>query len=62
MALKSEKGRLQAEGVAKIFELRTTKHPYTGRPWTYQQIAHEMGVCVSTVYNAVKGKTHAGRR
>lgn len=60
MALKSDKGRLQPEGVEKIFRLRKEKHPKTGCRWTYQQIAVEMGVCLSTVYNVLKGKTHAG--
>jgi transcriptional regulator with XRE-family HTH domain len=61
MALKSEKGRLQAEGIEKIKRLRKENHPTTGRPWTYQQIAVEMGVCLSTVYNILKGKTHGGK-
>jgi hypothetical protein len=58
MALKSPKGRLQPEGVEKIFRLRNESNPATGRPWTYQQIATEMCVCMSTVYNVLKGKTH----
>lgn len=58
MALKSEKGRLQPEGIEKIFRLRGELHQHTGKCWTYQQIAIEMGVCLSTVYNVLKGKTH----
>jgi len=58
MALKSEKGRLQPEGVGRIKKLREEQHPATGKKWTYQQIAVEMGVCLSTVYNVLKGKTH----
>lgn len=60
MALKSEKGRLTPDGVARIFELRAQNNPKSGEPWTYQQIAADLEVCVSTVYNVLKGKTHAG--
>lgn len=58
--LKSAKGRLLEAGVARIFKLRTETHPTTGKPWTYQQIASELGVSMSTVYNVVKEKTHKG--
>lgn len=58
--LKSEKGRLLEEGVARIHKLRGEKHPQTGRRWTYQQIATEMGVSMSTVYNVLTERTHKG--
>jgi hypothetical protein len=56
--LKSPKGRLNEKGVARVFQLRKEKHPKTGRRWTYQQIAEELEVCQSTIYNILKGKTH----
>jgi hypothetical protein len=62
MALKSEKGRLTDEGVERVFKLRTEKNPETGERWTYLQIAVELGVTQSTVYNILKGKTHGRRK
>lgn len=52
--LKSLKGRLTADGVARIRELRAA-----GK--TYQAIAEEMKVCLTTVYNVCKQRTHADR-
>ena len=52
--LKSEKGRLTADGVARIHELRA-------KGQTYQEIATTLRVCMTTVYNVLKGKTHAGK-
>ncbi len=54
MSLKSEKGRLTPEGVAHIRKLRAA-----GK--TYQAIAEEMKVCLTTVYNVCKQVTHAER-
>jgi len=59
MALKSLKGRLTPEGVERIKNLRNSANPKTGKAWTYQQIAAELDVCLSTVYSVLKGKTHA---
>jgi transcriptional regulator with XRE-family HTH domain len=58
--LKSEKGRLLPEGVVRVFKLREEKNPKTGKRWTYQQLAQEMGVSVSTIYNVLTEKTHRG--
>lgn len=52
--LKSEKGRLTADGVAKIRELRA-------QGMTYQAIAEELKVCLTTVYNVCKARTHGKR-
>lgn len=57
MALKSEKGRLTPEGVAKIRELRE-QDP---QKWTYQALAAELDVCLTTIYNVCKRKTHGKR-
>lgn len=51
---KSPKGRLTAEGVERVRELREQ-----GK--TYQQIAEELQVCMTTVYNVCKGRTHGQR-
>ncbi len=58
--LKSQKGRLLEDGVARIFRLREEKHPDTGRRWTYQQIASALDVSMSTVYNVLTERTHKG--
>ncbi len=58
--LKSAKGRLLEDGVTRIQALREQNHPSTGKRWTYQQIAAEMGVSMSTVYNVLTEKTHKG--
>ena len=52
--LKSEKGRLTQAGVARVRELRAQ-----GK--TYQAIAEEMKICLTTVYNVCKQRTHAKR-
>lgn len=57
MALKSEKGRLTPDGVARIRELRA-EDP---KKWTYQALAVELGVCLTTVYNVCKARTHGKR-
>jgi len=54
MALKTLKGRLTADGVSRIRELRAA-----GK--TYQAIAEEMKICLTTVYNVCKERTHAKR-
>lgn len=54
MAYKSEKGRLTPDGVARVRELRAA-----GR--TYQQIATELDVCMTTIYNVCKRRTHGKR-
>jgi hypothetical protein len=53
--LKTDKGRLTAEGVAHIRALRTADP----KKWTYQALAAELGVCLTTVYNVCKQRTHA---
>jgi len=50
--LKTLKGRLTPDGVARIRQLRAE-----GK--TYQAIAEEMKVCLTTIYNVCKQKTHA---
>lgn len=30
-----------------------------GKQMSYQKIAQEMGVCITTVYNVLTGRTHA---
>jgi hypothetical protein len=57
MALKSEKGRLTADGVAHIRKLRADDPV----KWTYQALAAELGVCLTTVYNVCKERTHGKR-
>lgn len=52
--LKTKKGRLTPDGAARIRELRSQ-----GR--TYQQIAEELRVCLTTVYNCCKHRTHGKR-
>lgn len=49
---KSEKGRLTPVGVQRVHDLRLE-----GK--TYQQIAEELRVSLTTVYNVVKKRTHA---
>jgi hypothetical protein len=61
MSLLKKGSRLTPTGVAEVHRLRATNHPETGKQWTYQQIATSLGVCLSTVYNILKGKTHGGR-
>ncbi len=51
---KSDSGRLTEAGIAEVHRLRA-------EGWTYQRIANHLGVCNSTVYNILKGKTHGGR-
>lgn len=58
MALKSEKGRLTADGVARIRELRANDP----KKWTYQALAVELGVCLTTIYNVCKERTHADKQ
>lgn len=53
--LKSEKGRLTPEGVAHIRKLRA-EDP---KKWTYQALAVELKVCLTTIYNVCKDRTHA---
>jgi transposase len=48
------------DGVARIYKLREENHPETGKRWTYQQIATDLGVSMSTVYNVLTEKTHKG--
>jgi len=50
--LKSPKGRLTAEGVAHVRQLRAD-----GK--TYQQISGELAVSITTVYNICTGRTRA---
>lgn len=50
--LKSPKGRLTADGVAQLKKLRAAKK-------SYQAIASELGISITTVYNILKGRTHA---
>lgn len=52
--LKTDKGRLTAAGVAHIRKLRA-EDP---KRWTYQALAAELGVCLTTVYNVCKQRTH----
>ena len=52
--LKSEKGRLTPAGAAHIRKLRA-EDP---KKWTYQALAEEMKVCLTTVYNVCKQRTH----
>lgn len=51
---KSEKGRLTPVGVQRVRTLREE-----GK--TYQQIAQELEVCLTTVYNVCKRRTHGKR-
>lgn len=51
---KSEKGRLTPVGVQRVRDLREQ-----GK--TYQQIAQELGVCLTTIYNVCKRRTHGKR-
>jgi hypothetical protein len=53
--MKSAKGRLTPEGVAYIRKLRAQD----AKKWTYQALAAELGVCLTTVYNVCKERTHA---
>lgn len=55
MAYKSEKGRLTPDGVDRVHALRAE-----GK--TYQQIAEELKVCLTTVYNVCKRRTHGKQR
>lgn len=55
--LKSDKGRLTADGAAHIRKLRA-EDP---KKWTYQALAEEMKVCLTTVFSVCKGRTHAER-
>ena len=50
--LKTPKGRLTAEGVAYIRKARAE-----GK--TYQALSQEVGVCLTTIYNVCKQKTHS---
>ena len=54
MAMKNDKGRLTPEGVAYVREQKSA-----GR--TYQSLAEELGVCLTTIYNTVKRRTHGKR-
>lgn len=54
---KSEKGRLTPAGVAHIRKLRGLDP----KKWTYQALAVELGVCLTTIYNVCKDRTHADR-
>lgn len=51
---KSDKGRLTLVGVQRVRDLRAE-----GK--TYQQIAQELDVCLTTVYNVCKRRTHGKR-
>lgn len=53
--LKSQKGRLTPAGVAHIRKLRAADP----KKWTYQALAVELGVCLTTIYNVCKERTHA---
>lgn len=57
MALKSEKGRLTPDGVARIRDLRA-RDP---KKWTYQALAEELRVSLTTIYNVCKQRTHGKR-
>ncbi len=57
MALKTDKGRLTPEGAVRIRELRA-QDP---EKWTYQRLAAELDVCLTTIYNVCKRKTHGKR-
>lgn len=57
MSLKTQKGRLTPDGVARIRELRE-QDPVK---WTYQALAAELDVCLTTIYNVCKRKTHGKR-
>lgn len=57
MAFKTEKGRLTPEGVAHIRALRAADP----QKWTYQALAAEIGICLTTVYNVCKHRTHGKR-
>lgn len=57
MALKTQKGRLTPAGVSRIRELRE-QDPVK---WTYQELASELDVCLTTIYNVCKRKTHGKR-
>lgn len=52
MALKTDKGRLTPQGVEHIHKLRAA-----GK--TYQAIAEEMKLSLTTVYQVCTKKTHA---
>lgn len=51
---KGTNGRLTLAGVEYVHKARAA-----GK--TYQQIATEIGVCITTVYNVAKQRTHASR-
>lgn len=55
MANKTPKGRLTDEGVAYIHKRRAENA-------TYQEIAQELAVCITTVFNAAKGRSRKNRR
>lgn len=60
-SLKTASGRCREACVARVHELRAA-YDADGRPqrprMTYQQIAEELGLSVSTIYNICRGKTH----